>query len=111
MFATALDEVISPMVSPRYVVRRWVLDPPTGPWPGLRVAVGLLRPTGEVWHGVPTVLGTNGKRARAFGAAWDRWVGGGPPLYTGSPEGEGVLVTHRGSDPFAMTTVLRVHWR
>jgi hypothetical protein len=32
-------------------------------------------------------------------------------VYTGSPEGEGVLVTHRGSDPFDVTTVLRTTWR
>ena len=109
-FATALDEVISPMASPRYVVRRWVLDPPDG-LDGLKAATGLLRPTGEVWHSVPTALGTTGRRAQAFARAWDHWVGGGPAVYTGSPEGEGVLVTHRGSDPFAATTVLRTHWR
>ena len=69
---------------------------------GIKAALGLLRPDGEVWHSVPTVLGTTGKRAQAFAAAWDLWVGGGPAIYTGSPEGEGVLVTHRGSDPFAV---------
>jgi len=60
---------------------------------------------------VPSVLGATGKRAQTFAAAWDHWVGGGPAIFTGSPEGEGVLVTHRGSDPFAVTTVLRTTWR
>jgi hypothetical protein len=60
---------------------------------------------------VPSVLGSTGKRAQVFAAAWDHWVGGGPAVYTGSPAGEGVLVTHRGSDPFAVTTVLRTTWR
>ena len=78
---------------------------------GCGVAFGRLRPDGEVWHSVPTVLGTTGTRAQAFAAAWDLWVGGGPAVYTGSPEGEGVLVTTRGSDPFAVTTVLRTSWR
>ncbi len=114
-FATALDEVVSPMASPRYVLPRWVVDPPPpgarGLGTGFKAATGLLRPTGEVWHSVPTVLGTNGTTAQAFAQAWDRWVGGGAAIYTGSPQGEGVLVTHRGSDPFALTTVLRVHWR
>lgn len=114
-FATALDEVVSPMASPRYVLPRYLLEPPApgarGLVQGLRAATGLQRPTGEVWHSVPTVLGTNKANAQAFARAWDHWVGGGPATWTGSPEGEGVLVTHRGHDPFAVTTVLRVHWR
>ncbi|QWZ09216.1 DEAD/DEAH box helicase family protein [Nocardioides panacis] len=110
-FASALDEVVSPMASPRYVLPRWVLAGPVDNGDGLRVALGRLRADGELWHSVPTVLGTTGKRAQAFAAAWDRWVGGGPAIYTGSPQGEGVLVTTRGSDPFAATTVLRTSWR
>ena len=57
------------------------------------------------------MLGTTGKRAQAFARAWDHWVGGGEAIYTGSPAGEGVLVTNRGSDPFDVTTVLRTQWR
>ena len=109
-FAGALDEVVSPMVSPRYVVPRWVVDAPVGNGDGLRAALHRLRPDGVVWHTVPSVLGTTGHRAQAFARTWDRWVGGGPALYTGSPEGEGVLVTHRGSDPLSATTVLRLRW-
>jgi superfamily II DNA or RNA helicase len=110
-FATALDEVVSPMAQPRYVVPRWVLHDPVDNADGARAALGRLRPDGEVWHTVPTALGTTGKRAKVFAVAWDRWVGGGAAVYTGSPEGEGVLVTHRGSDPFDVTTVLRTQWR
>jgi superfamily II DNA or RNA helicase len=110
-FANALDEVVSPMGAPRYVLPRWVLTGPIDNYDGIKAALGLLRPDGEVWHSVPNVLGTTGRRAQTFAAAWDHWVGGGPATYTGSPEGEGVLVTHRGSDPFAVTTVLRTTWR
>ena len=110
-FATALDEVVSPMASPRYVVPRWVMVDEVDNADGLRVAFGRLRPDGEVWHSVPSVLGTTGARAQAFARAWDHWVGGGAALYTGSPQGQGVLVTHRGSDPFAVTTVMRAQWR
>ncbi len=110
-FATALDEVVSPMAEPRYVLPRWVLSEPVDNADGVRAAFGRLRPDGEVWHSVPTVLGTTGERAQVFARAWDDWVGGGPAVYTGSPEGEGVLVTHRGSDPFDVTTVLRLSWR
>ena len=37
-------------------------------------------------------------------------VGGGPALYTGSPEGTGVLVAARGLDPLSTTAVLRSTW-
>jgi hypothetical protein len=106
-FATALDEVGSPMVAPRYVVPRWVLRGPVDNGHGLRAAFGRLRPDGGVWHSVPTVLCTSGRRAQAFAVAWDRWVGGGPALCTGSAEGLVVLASHRGSDPFDLTTVRR----
>jgi hypothetical protein len=32
-------------------------------------------------------------------------------LYTGSPEGTGILVAQRGGDPFAVTTQIRTLWR
>ncbi len=110
-FAAALDEVVSPMGSPRYAVPRWVLVGPVDNADGVRAALGRLRPDGEVWHTVPSVLGTTGARAQSFARAWDHWVGGGQAVYTGSPAGAGVLATHRGSDPFDVTTVLRVQWR
>jgi superfamily II DNA or RNA helicase len=115
LFATALDEVVSPMTTPRYVIPRYVADPPppgpAGCRAGFAAANGLARPSGEVWHSVPTVLGVRAEYARLFASAWDTWVGGGAPVYTNSPEGEGILVTHRGSDPFDVTTALRLHWR
>jgi len=110
-FASSLDEAVSPMASPRYVVPRHVMLEPVDNEDGVRLLLGRLRPDAEVWHTVPTLLGTTAERAQTFARAWDRWVGGGPALWTGSPEGEGVLVTHRGSDPFAVTTVLRTQWR
>jgi hypothetical protein len=110
-FASALEEVVSPMASPRYVVPRWVRVGPVDNADGILAALGRLRPDAEVWHSVPTLLGTTGTRAQAFARSWDHWVGGGQAVYTGSPEGEGVLVANRGSDPFAVTTVMRTQWR
>jgi superfamily II DNA or RNA helicase len=115
-FTTALDEVLAPMSTPRYVVARHVgsvPDSPVGRAHKLAQAMARLRAraaTGVVWHSVPSVLGVNATRAGHFSRAWDRWVGGAELLYTGSPEGAGVLAAQQGADPFAVTTVVRRHW-
>lgn len=113
-FAVALDEVLSPLTSPRYVVPRYVLDPVDGLADRLRAGtastLGRLRPAAVVWHAVPTALGQNAKRVRAFATAWTHWVSAGTPLYTGSPEGEGILAAHRGTDPMQATTAMRLSW-
>lgn len=110
-FATALDEAVSPVLLPRYLLPRWVrTHREVTWWRALLAGAGRLRPDGVVWHAVPTVLGVNAERAAAYARAWDHWVGGGEPLYTGSPEGQGVLAAQQGSDPFAASTVMRRQW-
>ncbi|WP_337191440.1 DEAD/DEAH box helicase family protein [Nocardioides flavescens] len=113
-FATALDEAVGPIGLPRYVLPRHVVLPATAAAldPGVvrSAAEGRLAPDGVVWHAVPSVLGTRAERARAYAAAWDHWVGGGAPVFTGSPEGTGVLAAQQGSDPFAASTVMRRQW-
>lgn len=111
VFATALDEAVSPVVTPRYLLPRHVVEP--SGWSGmdsLRAAYGRTRADLVAWHAVPTVLGTNATRARAYAEAWDRWLGGGDPLFTGSAEGAGVLAAQQGADPFEVTTLMRRHW-
>ncbi|SFC66956.1 Type III restriction enzyme, res subunit [Nocardioides terrae] len=112
LFATSLEEVLAPLSSPRYVVPRWVVSDRARGWRELaRIGSRKQVPAdGVVWHAVPTTLGTRAENARRFADAWDHWVGGGPALYTGSPEGAGVLAAQRGSDPFDVTTVIRRHW-
>jgi hypothetical protein len=114
-FATALDEVLSPIAAPRYVVPRYLpaLREP-GP-PGERAAGrawlrGRAPANAVVYHAVPAVLGANVSLAVAFAGAWSTWLSPATPLYTGSPEGEGVLVTHRGASPLDVQTALRVAW-
>jgi superfamily II DNA or RNA helicase len=113
-FALALDEVLSPIAAPRYLIPRYVVHPirprrqartRTGDW--LR---GTARADGVVYHAVPVVLGQNRDRATLFAAAWRRWVSAGEPVYANTPEGAGVLATHHGEDPLSATTVLRVAW-
>jgi len=110
-FAVAVDEVMGPLATPRYLVPRWVVPP--GPWSAsaaLAAAAGRAEATAESWHAVPTVLGVNARRAGMFADAWRHWVGGGDAVFTGSPEGAGVLAAQAGSDPFAVTTLMRRHW-
>ncbi len=80
-FATALDELLAPATAPGYVVRLEVLHGPVDLTHGLRAALGRLQPDGEVWHRVPTLLGTTVHRAEAFATAWDHWVGGEAAVY------------------------------
>ena len=47
----------------------------------------------------------------AFERAWHGRVSPGPMLFTGSPEGAGILTAQRGDDPFAVTTQIRTLWR
>jgi hypothetical protein len=68
-------------------------------------------PATVVYHAVPTVLGGNARLAKVFAAAWHARVSPGEMLYTGSPEGTGILVAQRGDDPFAVTTQIRTLWR
>lgn len=113
LFATALEELLAPISAPRYMLPRWVVTGRERSWPELaRIGAGKpILPDGVVWHAVPSVLGTNVTRARMFAQAWDHWVGGGEPVYTGSPEGAGVLAAQRGNNPFDATTVIRREWR
>ena len=111
VFATALDEAVSPINLPRYLLPRWVRTKRDVTWwRSLWAGFGRLKPDGVVWHAVPTVLGLNAERAAAYAKAWDHWVGGGAPIYTGSPEGQGILAAQQATDPFAASTVMRRQW-
>jgi superfamily II DNA or RNA helicase len=117
-FAAALDEVLSPLAHPRYIVPRLFVAPPADRRAARRLARGAAPAPAEggggpatvVYHAVPSVLGGNVKLARAFAAAWTARVSPGEMLYTGSPEGTGILVAQRGDDPFDVTTQIRTLW-
>jgi superfamily II DNA or RNA helicase len=109
-FATALDEVLSPLAHPRYIVPRLFVEPPADRHAARRLARGGA-PATVVYHAVPTVLGGNARLAGTFAAAWHARVSPGPMLYTGSPEGTGILVAQHGDDPFDVTTQIRTLWR
>jgi hypothetical protein len=114
-FAAALDEVLSPLANPRYIVPRLFVAPPADSRAARRLALGRGDgggvPATVVYHAVPAVLGGNARLARVFAAAWQARVSPGEMLYTGSPEGTGILAAQRGDDPFAVTTQIRTLWR
>jgi hypothetical protein len=115
VFTTALDEVLSPLAQPRYVIQRLIIKQPEGLGAALwlairRLIVGHL-PATVVYHAVPTVLGGKKQLAEHFERAWNARVSPGEILYTGSPEGAGILTVQRGDDPFAVTTQIRTLWR
>ncbi|MCW2849722.1 MAG: box helicase [Marmoricola sp.] len=111
-FALALEEVVAPMSAPRYVLPRWVTPAPHGVDGLVRGLRAVVRhtPEAEVWHTVPSALADTRAHADAYATAWNHWVGGGPAVYASSPEGAGVLATHRGMDPFSVTCVIRRVW-
>ena len=114
-FSTALEEVLSPLAQPRYVVPRLIVQPPQGPVAALGLAARRLvtghLPATVVYHAVPTVLGVRKELAAGFEKAWNKRVSPGGMLYTGAPEGAGILAAQRGDDPFAVTTQIRTLWR
>jgi hypothetical protein len=115
VFAAALDEVLSPLAQPRYIVPRLTVAPPSGPRAALALAIrrwsGGAIPATVVYHAVPSALGANKQLAATFEQAWHARVSPGDLLYTGSPEGAGILAAQRGDDPFAVTTQIRTLWR
>jgi hypothetical protein len=68
-------------------------------------------PATVVYHAVPAALSGNKKLALAFERAWNARVGAGAAVWSGSPEGTGILAAQRGDDPFALTTQIRTLWR
>jgi hypothetical protein len=109
-FALALDEVLSPIAAPRYLVPRYIVRPLPARQQARDWLRGEARADGVVYHAVPAALGQNRTRATLFAAAWRKWVSDGEPVYANTPEGAGVLATHNGEDPLSATTVLRVAW-
>ncbi|UVI35731.1 DEAD/DEAH box helicase family protein [Brevibacterium spongiae] len=114
-FALALDEAVSPIGDPRYLLPCWRLltraDGLRGWWTQMRWGIGAAQEADPIWVGVPTVLGTKKERAVAFARAWDIWIGGGDPVYTRNPDGAGILAAVRGGNPWRLTSVLRTRWR
>lgn len=109
IFAEALEEALSPVASPRYLVSRRIVTSVT-PLTMIRTALFGDWADAQTWHPVPVRLGRRRSEADAYHAAWNRWVGEGTLAYASSPQGCGVLAASRGSDPWQLSTAIRLHW-
>jgi len=114
LFADSLDELLSPLAAPRYIVPRHVVDPPTSTLAAATLALRL-RASGAggrvVYHAVPAYLAANKERAEAFGRAWNHHVSPGDPIYWKDPRAEAIVEAQRGEDVFDVTTQMRVLWQ
>lgn len=114
IFAEALDDLLSPLSAPRYLIPRYVHQQPRSRWETARLALRLARSerTGRsvVYHAVPTWLAANRERADLFARAWNVHVSAGEPLYWKDPLAQAILETQAGEDPFDVMTQMRVLW-
>jgi superfamily II DNA or RNA helicase len=114
VFAEALDQVLAPIEDARYIIGRWVVDPPATRRGRLALSMRCLlrRPGGRlVFHAVPEYLAARRERVRAFERAWYRWVGRGTEaMFYRDPEAVGILAVARGENPFATTSQMRTLW-
>ncbi|MBJ7330927.1 MAG: DEAD/DEAH box helicase family protein [Solirubrobacteraceae bacterium] len=110
-FARALEQTLSPVEAPRYLVSRAVAIPGLGRVAAVgRALTG--RPTLDtVWHAVPDDLGSHKKRAEALHAAWTRWLGPSRLAFTQRDDvGRRALATAAAQET-EFETVVRDVWR
>ncbi len=115
LFATCLDELVSPLGAPGWLVSRLVLPSPAAAADRRRLAraraVGRPVEAAVAWHAVPAWLGRSKAKVAAFDTAWREHVGAGRLVRGSDPEGAALLDLLRGEDPFAVTSRLRTTWR
>ena len=108
-FVDLVEELLGPVVTPRWLVARHQAPPPTA-GTGWRVLLGRARPVARTWYGVPAELGRNAGRRRAFEQAWARWFGPSTVVAAGSDVGTAALVSAYGTTPLDVVTLLRSSW-
>ena len=95
--SAALDELFGGGAVPRYVVSRKVVTR----WIGGR---------STAWHAVPADLARNKDRARAFHAAWQRWMGAGELVYCHGGDDRAAQLALRACAVPALETRRRQIW-
>jgi superfamily II DNA or RNA helicase len=108
-FVDLLEELLGPLVAPRWLVARHQAPPPSA-GTGWRVLLGRARPVARTWYAVPTELARNVARRRAFEHAWARWFGPATVVASTSAAGEAALTSAYGTTPLDVVTLLRSSW-
>jgi hypothetical protein len=99
LFLDALEELLSPIENPRYLVLR-------------KSRLGVFRR--RDYHAVPTLLGRKKEFAEYFGKMWRKYVGPTKLIYTRSTEGRRSLLKARGhslSATFLKRAERKNQWR
>lgn len=109
-FVEALEELLSPVVSPSHLVAQH-LAPPAGAGQGWAVLLGRHRPVGRWWFPVPGLLARRAADRAALAAAWARWVSAADVVAVRSPEGEAALASCHGTAALDASTTVRAAWR
>ncbi len=116
LFAECMDELLAPLLSPRYIIPRAIAaDTPRSPIAALalvlRASSNRLISDRVVYHAVPTYLAANKSRVQAFEAAWHAHVSPGQALYHQDPKAAAIIEVERGENPFATTSQMRTLWQ
>ena len=108
LFADSMDELLSPLAAPRYIIPRYVVERPGSivrlAWLAAQLSAGKKTGSAVVYHAVPAWLAANKERAGAFARSWNRYVSAGDPLYWKDPAAQAILEAQHGDDPFDITT-------
>jgi superfamily II DNA or RNA helicase len=116
LFAESMDELLAPLMSPRYIIPRAIApEPPSSSIAALRLAVRTSsgRPVSDrvAYHEVPSYLAANKTRVQAFEQAWHTHVSPGEALYYQDPRAAAIIEVQRGENPFATTSQMRTLWQ
>lgn len=108
-FVDLLEELLGPVLAPRWLVARHQAPPPTV-GVGWRVLLGSTRPVARTWFTAPTELARNAERRRALERAWARWFGPSTVVAATSDLGTAALASAYGTTPLDVVTLLRSSW-
>ncbi len=115
LFADSMDELLSPLAAPRYIIPRYVVERPGSFAQLARIyahsSSGGRTGANVVYHAVPAFLAANKERAASFARSWNRYVSAGKPLFWKDPQAQAILAVQQGEDPFEITTQMRSLWR
>jgi hypothetical protein len=116
LFAESVDELLTPLASPRYIMARYIApEPPKSAIGAFALAVrwAVRGRVSErvVYHAVPTFLAANKTRVRAFERAWKAHVSPGTAMYYQDPRAAAILEVQGGENPFAVTSQMRTLWQ